>query len=118
MVVASGKMYDAYYFFEEWTNEDIAGYIPFMHQALARLYEEYGLPKDDPVARARFLVNNVLRFDHVERQMISEKIEKEGNPQALLKLEGFVIMGYNHLEPKPKKIPVPLSLKEILDKKT
>ena len=86
MVVASGKMYDSHYFFEEWTEEDVAGYTPFMHQALARLYEEYGLPKDDPAARARFLVNNVLRFDHVERQMISEKIEKEGNPRNCLAL--------------------------------
>ena len=118
MVVASAKMYDVHYFFEEWPDEDVARYTPFMHQALARLYEEYSLPKDNPAARARFLVNNVLKFDYVERQVISEKIEKEGNPQALLKLEGFVIMSYNHLRPKPEKIPVPLNLKQILDKKT
>ena len=73
-----------------WTNEEITAYEPLDYAPLQKLYRDKGLSIYNPEARAKFLVEEVLRLTMTDHDIVMRTAKAEGRASALRLLEGIV----------------------------
>jgi len=74
-----------------WTKEEIKGYQQVVDGSLSRLYEEAGIPADDPERRARYLAEELLGLTMLDHEVVMRKAKSEGRPAALNLLEEMAV---------------------------